>query len=47
MLILVIKHLKNVGFSLDEIKHLLGREDMEYNKIQIAKNIKKLMMKIK
>lgn len=46
MLILVIKHLKNVGFSLDEIKHLLGREDMEYNKIQIAKKYKEIDDKI-
>lgn len=46
MLILVIKHLKNVGFSLDEIKRLLGREDIEYNKKQIAEKYKEIDDKI-
>lgn len=30
-LVLVIKHFKEAGFSLKEIKVLLGREDLEYN----------------
>ena len=30
-LVLVIKHFKEAGFSLKEIKALLGREDLEYN----------------
>ncbi|AKN31525.1 MerR family transcriptional regulator [Clostridium carboxidivorans P7] len=30
-LVLVIKHFKKAGFSLKEIKVLLGREDLEYN----------------
>lgn len=46
MLILVIKQLKDVGFSLEEIKRLLGREDMEYNKMQIAKKYKEIDDKI-
>lgn len=31
VLVLVIKHFKEAGFSLKEIKVLLGREDLEYN----------------
>ena len=30
-LVLVIKHFKEAGFSLKEIKVLLGRENLEYN----------------
>ena len=30
-LVLVIKHFKEAGFSLKEIKVLLGREDLQYN----------------
>lgn len=30
-LVLVIKHFKEAGFTLKEIKVLLGREDLEYN----------------
>ncbi|MDR3597930.1 MerR family transcriptional regulator [Clostridium sp.] len=34
-LVLVIKHFKEAGFSLKEIKVLLGRENLEYNTIKI------------
>lgn len=46
ILILVIKHLKKAGFSLKEIKLLLGREDMNYNKMQIEKKYKEIDDKI-
>lgn len=35
-LILVIKHFKEAGFSLKEIKMLIGREDISYNQKKIT-----------
>ena len=34
-LVIVIKHFKEAGFSLKEIKKLLGRENLEYNEQKI------------
>lgn len=41
-LVLVIKHFKEAGFSLKEIKQLLGREDLEYNKTKIKEKCKEI-----
>lgn len=35
-LVIVIKHFKEAGFSLKEIKKLLGRENLEYNQKKIS-----------
>ena len=45
-LVLVIKHFKEAGFSLKEIKQLLGREDLEYNKTKIKEKCKEIDDKI-
>ena len=45
-LVLVIKHFKEVGFSLKEIKKLLTREDLEYNQIKIGEKYKEIDDKI-
>lgn len=45
-LVLIIKHFKEAGFSLKEIKKLLGREDLEYNKIKIKEKYKEIDDKI-
>lgn len=45
-LVIVIKHFKETGFSLKEIKRLLGREDLEYNQKQIKKKYKEIDDKI-
>ena len=41
-LVLVIKHFKEAGFSLKEIKQLLGREDIKYNKTKIKEKCKEI-----
>ena len=41
-LVLVIKHFKEAGFPLKEIKQLLGREDLEYNKTKIKEKCKEI-----
>ena len=45
-LVIVIKHFKEAGFSLKEIKQLLGREDLEYNKTKIKEKCKEIDDKI-
>ena len=45
-LVLVIKHFKEAGFSLKEIKQLLGRENLEYNKTKIKEKCKEIDDKI-
>ena len=45
-LVLVIKHFKEVGFSLKEIKKLLTREDLEYNQIKLGEKYKEIDDKI-
>ena len=44
--ILIIKHLKEADFSLKEIKVLLGRENMEYNKLKFDEKCKEIDDKI-
>lgn len=44
--ILIIKHFKEAGFSLKEIKTLLGREDMEYNERKISEKCREIDDKI-
>lgn len=46
VLVLVIKQFKEAGFSLKEIKKLLGREDMEYNQNKIKEKYKEIDDKI-
>lgn len=41
-LVLVIKHFKEAGFPLKEIKQLLGREYLEYNKTKIKEKCKEI-----
>ena len=45
-LVLVIKHFKEAGFSLKEIKILLGREDLEYNTKKINEKCMEIDNKI-
>lgn len=44
--ILIIKHFKEVGFSLKEIKQLIGRENLDYNKMKISEKCAKIDDKI-
>lgn len=46
VLILAIKQFKEAGFSLKEIKQLLGREDLEYNQRKIEEKYKEIDDKI-
>lgn len=46
VLILAIKQFKEAGFSLKEIKQLLGREDLEYNERKIEEKYKEIDDKI-
>lgn len=46
VLILAIKQFKEAGFSLKEIKQLLGREDLEYNRRKIEEKYKEIDDKI-
>lgn len=46
VLILAIKQFKEAGFSLKEIKQLLGRKDLEYNERKIEEKYKEIDDKI-